>query len=115
MGERMKGGVIPGTVDLVILRAVAEGPLHGFGISRSLSDRSEGVVELQDAALYQALHRLTRQGLLEAEWGVSETNRRAKFYRLTAAGRRQLASEENHFRRYVEGVMRILAPESARA
>jgi transcriptional regulator len=111
----MKGGVIPGTVDLVILRAVSEGPVHGFGISRSLSDRSGGVVELQDAALYQALHRLTRQGLLEAEWGISETNRRAKFYRLTAAGQKQLSREESHFRRYVEGVMRILAPENVGA
>ena len=114
MAQRIKSGVIPGTVDLVILRAVADGPLHGFGISRGLRERSGGVVELQDAALYQALHRLTRAGLLEAEWGISDTNRRAKFYRLTTAGERQLAHEEGHFRRYVDGVMRILAPEPTR-
>ncbi len=115
MGERMGGGVLPGTVDLVILRALAEEPLHGFGISRRLRERSEGVVELQDAALYQALHRLARQGLLEAEWGVSETNRRARFYQLTTAGRKRLAQEESQFRRYVAGVMRVLGPEPERA
>jgi PadR family transcriptional regulator PadR len=72
-------------------------------------------VELQDAALYQALHRMARQGLLESEWGMSDTNRRAKFYRLTAAGQKQLAREERSFRAYVEGVLRILSPESGRA
>lgn len=115
MGERMTGGVLPGTVDLVILKALANGPLHGFGVSRLLRQQSGGVVELQDAALYQALHRMARQGLLEAEWGTSDTNRRAKFYRLTAAGRKQLTREERSFRAYVEGVLRILSPESGRA
>lgn len=116
MGERMKGGVLPGTVDLVILRVLAEGPLHGFGISRQLRDWSGGVVELQEAALYQALHRLARQGLLDAEWGVSEsTGRRARFYSLTEAGRERLGQEESHFRRYVEGVLKILSPQPSRA
>ena len=113
MGERISGGVIPGTVDLVVLRAVADGPLHGFGISKRLEERSGGVVELGDAALYQALHRLARQGLLKAEWGLSERNRRARFYTLTADGKRRLEHEEHHFRRYVEGVLRILAHEGA--
>lgn len=113
MGERISGGVIPGTVDLVILRALADGPLHGFAISRLLSERSDGAVELQDAALYQALHRLAGQGLLQAEWGVSDTNRRARFYELTREGRKRLAREERDFRRYVEGVFRILAPGSS--
>lgn len=110
MADKKEGGVIPGTVDLIILRTLADGPLHGFGISRSLRDRSGGVVELQDAALYQALHRLSRQGLLQAEWGVSDSNRRAKFYELTEKGSRQLAREEAHFRRYVDAVMRVLSP-----
>ena len=111
----MTSGVLPGTVDLVILRAVSEGPLHGFGISRCLRERSKGVVELQDAALYQALHRLSRQGLLTATWGLSESNRRARFYELTAQGQQQLVREETFFRDYVEGVMRILAPEATSA
>ncbi|UCC24936.1 MAG: PadR family transcriptional regulator [Gemmatimonadales bacterium] len=115
MGERMTGGVLPGTVDLVILKALAERPLHGFGISRLLRRQSGGVVELQDAALYQALHRMARQGLLESEWGTSESNRRAKFYRLTPSGRKQLAREEQSFRTYVDGVLRILSPEGGRA
>lgn len=111
MGERMKSGILPGTVDLVILRALVHGPLHGFGISRHLRARSGGVVELQDAALYQALHRLARKGLVAAEWGLSESNRKAKFYQLTPSGKRQLELEERSFRAYVEGVFRILGPE----
>lgn len=111
MGERMKGGVLPGTADLVILKALAEGPLHGFGVSRILRERSGGAVELQDAALYQGLHRLARKGWVRAEWGLSDTNRRARFYELTAEGRRQLVREESLFRSYVEGVLKILAAE----
>ena len=109
MGRRNEAGILPGTADLLILKALADGPAHGFGISRSLKERSEGVVEMQDAALYQALHRMARQGWVEAEWGVSDRGRRAKFYRLTAAGTRRLAREEKDFRRYVEGVFRVLA------
>ena len=99
---------MPGTADLLILKALAEGPAHGFGISRLLKERSEGVVELQDAALYQALHRMARQGWVEAEWGISDRGRRAKFYHLTPQGTRRLAREERDFRTYVEGVFRIL-------
>ena len=80
-------GLLPGTVDLVILQTLTHGALHGFGVSRSIRARSEGELELQDAALYQALHRLERAGWIEAEWGVSDKGRRAKFYHLTAAGR----------------------------
>ncbi len=115
MGDRMKGGVLPGTADLVILKAVSEGPLHGFAISRLLRERSSGAVELQDAALYQGLHRLARKGWVEAEWGISETNRRARFYSLTPQGRRELSREEALFRRYVSGVLRILSPEDGLA
>jgi transcriptional regulator len=113
MADGPERSVLPGTVELLILRALADGPQHGFGISRDLGRRSEGVVELQDAALYQALHRLRRQGLVEAEWGLSDHNRRARFYGLTQAGRRRLAREEHDFRRYVGAVLRILdsAPE----
>ena len=115
MAKRTSGGVLPGTVDLVILKAVAGGPIHGFGISRSLKERSGGVVELQDAALYQALHRLAKQGQVKAHWGLSESNRKARFYQLTARGRKQLEKEEHFFRTYVDGVFRILSPEPASA
>lgn len=114
MAPKQERTVLPGTVELVILRALSDGPLHGFGISRVLKERSEGVLELQDAALYQALHRMAREGLVEGEWGRSESNRRARYYRLTARGRRRLGREERDFRRYVEGVFRILAPEPDR-
>jgi transcriptional regulator len=100
--------VLPGTVDLVILRVLAEGPMHGFGISRTLREHSDGVVELDDAALYQALHRLENRKLLEGEWGTSENNRRAKFYRLTSRGREQLEKEVSEWRRYAAAIARIL-------
>lgn len=112
MPAKQERTVLPGTVELVILRTLADGPLHGFALSRRLLDRSDGIVEVQDAALYQALHRMARQGLIEGEWGRSDNNRRARFYRLTAKGRRRLAVEERDFRRYVEGVFRILAPDA---
>ncbi len=108
MGRRIGGGVLPGTADLLILKSLSEGPAHGFGISKALRTRSEGVVELQDAALYQALHRMARKGWVTSEWGVSDQGRRAKFYSLTPAGERRLAQEEEDFRRYIQGVFRVL-------
>lgn len=102
--------VLPGTVDLVILRVLADGPMHGFGVSRILRRRSRGVVELDDAALYQALHRLERKKLLAGEWGTSENNRRAKFYRLTDRGRAALEKETAAWERYARAVDRILDP-----
>jgi len=103
-------GLLPGTVDLVILQTLTGGPRHGFAVSRSIRDRSEGVLELQDAALYQALHRMERAGWIEADWGVSEKGRRAKFYRLTVRGERQLERETSFWRRYAEAVFKVLEP-----
>lgn len=102
--------LLPGTVDLVILRTLSEGPLHGFAVSRSLRARSEGLLDLQDAALYQALHRMERSGWVEGKWGISEKGKRAKFYRLTREGRRQLEREAGFWRQYAEAVFRILDP-----
>lgn len=106
--------VLPGTVDLVVLRVLRDGPQHGLGISRILERRSEGVVVLEDAALYQALHRLETQGLLDAEWGRSANNRRAKFYRLTAEGRARLDTEIRSWERYSEAIGHILASDPGR-
>jgi len=103
-------GLLPGTVDLVILQTLTQGPLHGFAVSRSIRARSEGILELQDAALYQALHRIEKSGWIEAEWGVSEKGRRAKFYRLTRAGTRQLKSETSFWQKYAEAVSKVLEP-----
>jgi transcriptional regulator len=105
---RRERGLFPGTVDLVILRTLAGGPKHGFAISRTLRDRSVGVVDLQDAALYQALHRIERQGWIKAEWGLSEKNRRAKFYSVTKSGRVRLEKEVATWQRYSSAVSKIL-------
>jgi PadR family transcriptional regulator PadR len=105
-------GLLPGTVDLVILRTLREGPLHGFAVSRTIQARSGGILALQDAALYQALHRMEASGWVQAEWGISEKGKRAKFYRLTARGRKRLAREESFWRRYATAVSKILDPAS---
>ena len=102
--------LLQGTVDVLILRTLAGDPMHGYGISQWIRARTEGVLSLQDAALYQALRRLERKGWVEAEWGVSENNRRARYYRLTAEGRTQLWREASAWRRYAEAVFRVLEP-----
>lgn len=104
-------GLLHGTVELLILRTLARNePMHGFAMSRDLRSRSRGVVELKDAALYQALHRMEAGGLVESEWGRSEKGKRAKFYRLKAAGRKRLERERSAWARWVEGVERVLDP-----
>lgn len=100
--------LLQGTVDLLILRAVQREPLHGYSISRWVRERTEGVLALEDAALYQALHRLEARGWIEAEWGLSDNNRRAKYYALTAAGRRQLREEVTTWRRYANAVFKAI-------
>ncbi|HXY32262.1 MAG TPA: PadR family transcriptional regulator [Gemmatimonadaceae bacterium] len=102
--------VLPGTVDVLILRTLAWQPMHGYAISQWIRDRSGGVVAIQGAALYQALHRLERQGWIAAEWGASENNRRAKFYELTPRGRTQLRQETASWREYAAAVSKVLAP-----
>ena len=88
-----QAGVLPGTLDLLILKAVSLGQLHGYGVLLRIEQISGGALQVQQGALYPALYRLEHQGLIEAEWGTSENNRRAKFYRLTATGRRRLGEE----------------------
>lgn len=101
-------GLLPGTVDLVILKTLSNGPQHGFAISRNLRDRSDGVLDLKDAALYQALHRIERKGWIKADWGVSENNRRAKFYQVTRAGVKRLDAETSSFEEYASAVFKVL-------
>jgi transcriptional regulator len=88
-----QAGVLPGTLDLLILKAVSLGELHGYGILLRIQQISRGALVIEQGALYPALYRLEHRGLLETEWGTSDANRRAKFYRLTAAGRKQLREE----------------------
>ena len=107
--------LMQGTVDLLILKALQQEPSHGYAISRFVRSRTDGLLSLEDAALYQALHRLEARGLVEAEWGLSENNRRAKFYRLTADGRRRLKAEATNWRQYASAIFRVLdGPEGGK-
>ncbi len=105
---RKTATLLQGTVDVLILKTLQESPMHGYGVSRSIRERTDGVVGLEDAALYQALHRLEAKGWLEAEWGLSDNNRRAKYYRLTREGRKQLRAETAKWRRYAKAVLGVL-------
>jgi PadR family transcriptional regulator PadR len=91
--------LIPGTLDLLILKAVSLGPLHGYGVLLRIEQITNGALLVEQGALYPALYRLEHQGLLNAEWGTSENNRRAKFYTLTSAGRRRLKEETDSWNR----------------
>ena len=100
--------LLPGTLDLLVLRALARGPLHGYGIAERLKQVSEAVLQVGESSLYPALQRLLANGWVAAEWGVSENNRRARYYTLTAAGRKQLAAERAEFERLVGAIQRVL-------
>jgi len=97
-----------GTVAVLILKTLSWGPMHGYDISRTIRQRSEGALGLEDAALYQALHRLESKRWIESEWGVSENNRKAKFYSLTDDGRKQLQLEVSTWQRYATAVSKVL-------
>ena len=102
--------LLPGTVDVLILRTLARVPMHGYGISQWILERSAGALLVEDAALYQALHRLHRKGWVEAEWKRSDTGRQAKFYALTTHGRERLEADVAALHRYVEALFRVLEP-----
>jgi transcriptional regulator len=105
--------LLQGTVDILVLRTLAWGPMHGYAVASWIRERTEGVLEIEDAPLYKALHRLEKQGHVAAEWGLSENNRRARYYQLTPAGRQQLGAEVATWRRYTEAVSRVLEPLTA--
>ena len=97
-----------GTLDMLILKALTRGAMHGYGIVEFIQQSSDDVLRVEEGALYPALHRLELRGLLSAEWGVSENNRRAKYYRLTAAGRKHLAEESSNWNRLSGAVARVM-------
>jgi PadR family transcriptional regulator, regulatory protein PadR len=101
--------LVQGTLDLLVLRTLAAGPMHGYGIASLVDERTRGELVIEDAALYQALHRLDRQGLVDAEWRASDNNRRARYYTLTPAGRRRLREDTANWRRYTRAVEAVLA------
>jgi transcriptional regulator len=100
--------LLQGTLDLLILRTLQWGPQHGHGIGQAIRARSDDLLQVEHGSLYPALHRLRREGWIEAEWGITDNNQRAKFYRLTAAGKQQLAAEESRWKLFVKTVGRVL-------
>jgi len=109
MPEPLARDLLPGTLYMMILRTLQEGPLHGYAIARRIRDWSRGDLEIDDGSLYPALNRMLVKGWLKAEWGTSENNRSARFYRLTAAGRKQLEHEADTFGRMVRAIQWVMA------
>lgn len=105
---RQEGDLIPGTLDMLILKALGSDAMHGYAIAEWIHQRSHDVLQVDEGALYPALHRLELRGLLTAEWGASENNRRAKFYKLTAAGRKHLEAERSRWTRLSAAVSFLL-------
>ncbi len=104
--------VMQGTLDVLVLRSLRAGPQHGYGITSWIRHCTDGDLEVEDGALYQALHRLEHRGVVQAAWGVTDNNRRARYYKLTARGRRELRAAEESWRRYARAVFRVLDSEA---
>ena len=107
--------LLQGTLDLLVLKTLAWGPSHGYAIARWIRDTSDDALTVEDRALYLALHRLEEREFVASEWGVSENNRRAKYYQLTPEGRRHLTERTSHWTRYAEAVFKILQAADRRA
>ena len=109
MGEKVPPGeLIPGTLDMLILKALSRGERHGYGVAQFIQRASDDVLKVEEGALYPALHRLEVRGWLKSTWGVSDNNRRAKFYRLSALGRRELDHESEYWARVASAVTRVM-------
>jgi len=102
------GELLPGTLDMLILKTLSRGPLHGYGIAQFIQQASADVLRVEEGALYPALHRLEVRGWLKATWGISDNNRRAKFYRLSALGRRELEAEAGYWKRVAAAVTQVM-------
>jgi transcriptional regulator len=105
---RRQMSLLQGTLDVLVLKAVAGEPRHGYAVAEWIRRTTDGTLEIEDGALYTSLHRMQQRGWLDAEWGVSENNRRAKYYDLTAAGRAELARASGDWARYAEAVFKVL-------
>jgi PadR family transcriptional regulator PadR len=113
MGKSSRSDLLQGTLDMLILKTLALGPQHGWGISQRIQQVSRDVLQVNQGSLYPALHRLELQGWIAADWGVSDNNRQAKFYRLTRTGQRQLAAETEQWARVSEAVARVMQMTTA--
>src|SRR6266481_6953443 len=107
-GMATKPDLLPGTLDLLILKTLTRTPLHGYGIALSIKRLSDDVLTVEEGSLYPALQRLLLRGWVKAEWKMTDTNRRARFYKLTAAGRKQLGIEETQFEQMIAAIGRVL-------
>ena len=107
--------LLQGTLDMLILRTLQWGPQHGHGIGQAIRTQSDDLLKVETGSLYPALHRLVKRGWLKAEWGLSQSNQRAKFYKLTAEGKRQLLREESRWAQLVNAIGRVMRPAAAPA
>lgn len=106
--EKRESTYLQGTVELLVLKVLSRAPLHGYGIAKWIAEETGGVLALEDAALYQGLHRMESKGWIEAEWGRTDTGRRAKLYRLTSSGRKRLAVGSRGWKSYAAAVLKVL-------
>ena len=106
--------LLQGTLDMLVLRTLQWGPQHGHGIGQVIRQRSDELLRVETGSLYPALHRLEKQGWLKSEWGISEANQRAKYYRLTAAGKAQLSREQDRWSQLVDAIGRVMNPAPAK-
>jgi len=108
MAARQQTDALRGSLDLLVMKTLSLGPLHGWGISQRVQQVSKGVLEVNQGSLYPALQRLEKQGLIASDWGTTESNRRARYYRLTAGGRKALGAELESWRRFAAGLEAVL-------
>ena len=104
-----KNNLLQGTLDMLVLKALSLGPMHGYGVGQRIQQISDDVLRVEEGSLYPALYRIEQQGWIESEWGVSENNQRAKFYKLTRQGRRQLQLEEENWGRLAGAIFKVMA------
>jgi transcriptional regulator len=106
--QRSEGELVQGTLDMLILKTLARGSMHGYGIAQSIQEISDEILRVEEGSLYPALHRLELDGMVDSEWGQSVNNRRAKYYRLTARGRKQLQVEASNWKRLAGAIARVM-------
>jgi PadR family transcriptional regulator, regulatory protein PadR len=112
MSTERRDEILPGTLEMLVLKTLSLGPLHGYGVAQHIRQLSNDVLQVEEGSLYPALQRMELKGLVSAEWKVSPTKRRARYYRLRAAGRKQLGIEQSSFARLVEAIANVMQPEA---
>jgi PadR family transcriptional regulator, regulatory protein PadR len=108
MTNKQKADLLQGTLDLLILRALSLGPMHGYGVGQRITQMAEEMLKIEEGSLYPALYRLEEKEWIKSEWGISENNRRARFYKLTPAGRKQLNIEKENWQRFAFAISKVL-------